>query len=118
QSLRKALSSEEQVLLDAWLNERPENRAFFDTLEDTENLRQKLQVFHEVDRKRLWEITHAKMANRGMVKDRPIRKLRFWLPYAAAVMLIALIGTWVYSLVGDRQTVESEKVSLLSNADI
>lgn len=118
QSLRQALSSEEQAVLNAWLDERPENRAFFDTLEDTENLRQKLQVFHEVDRKRLWEITQAKMADRGMAKDRPSRKLRFWLPYAAAVILIALIGTWVYSLVGDRQPMESDRVPLLSHADI
>jgi len=118
QSLRQALSSEEQVVLNAWLDERPENRAFFDTLEDTENLRQKLQVFHEVDRKRLWEITQAKMADRGMVKDRPSRKLRFWLPYAAAVILIALIGTWIYSSVGDGQPMESDRVSLLSHADV
>ncbi|PPL00551.1 FecR family protein [Parapedobacter indicus] len=118
QSLRQALSSEEQAALNAWLDERPENRAFFDTLEDTENLRQKLQVFHEVDRKRLWEITQAKMADRGMVKDPSIRKLRFLLPYAAAVILIALIGTWVYSLVGDQQTMESDRASLLSHADI
>lgn len=95
--LQQALTVHERELLDTWLAERPQNRAFLQSLENERNLQEKLHAYHGIDRQRVWRLVQAKLA--GGLDTQPIRSARFtrWLPYAAAaILLFALTGTWLF----------------------
>lgn len=95
--LRQELTAQERMALDDWLDERPDNRKFIEELEDTQHLRQKLQVFHEADRERLWTLIQSKLPNGGIAHtERPLRRLGRWLPYAAALFIGAITVTWYF----------------------
>lgn len=95
--LRQELTVEEQATLDAWLAERAENQRFLDELEDTQYLRQKLHVFHAVDREKLWALTQSKLTGAGYESAaRPIRSISRWLPYAAAFLLGVVATAWFF----------------------
>lgn len=96
--LRQELTAEEQVDLNNWLAERPENQQFFDQLEDTQHLQQKLQAFHEVNRQRLWELIQEKLVERALVRPKStLSRARRWLPYAAAVFVAITSAAWYFS---------------------
>ncbi len=95
--LREELTAEERAALDAWLAERSENRKFLDELEDTQLLRQKLHIFHAVNRDRLWSLTEAKLADDGLARSQhPIRSLGRRLPYAAALLVGMVVAAWLF----------------------
>ncbi|GGG88123.1 iron dicitrate transporter FecR [Parapedobacter pyrenivorans] len=118
--LRQELTAEEQRALNEWLAERLENREFLDGLNDTQHLSQKLQIFHAVERTRLWELTQRKLEADQVIQtseeehDVPSKThiLRRWMPYVAAMLLATSVVTWFY--VNDRAPSKSETVSIPS----
>lgn len=112
--LRQELTAEEQVALDIWLAERPDNRKFLERLEDTQHLQKKLQAFHEVDRDRLWKLTQAKLADGGIaIPKYRARRISRWLPYAAAVLVAMVTVAWYFSRErsGDEHEVVNQRVA-------
>jgi len=99
--LQQTLTASEQQKLDAWLAERPENRVFLETLADEQQLQEKLQAFHAINRRRLRALTQAKLVDRGLVQPRHSHRIIRWLPYAAAAVLAALVGAWYLNNVSD-----------------
>lgn len=93
--LQQTLTAAERQLLDAWLDERPENRAFLETLEDEQYLQDKLQAYHAINRQRLRSLTQAKLVERGLVQPRHNYRIMRWLPYVAASVLLVLVGMWL-----------------------
>src|SRR3546814_12527771 len=86
--LRQELTVEEQAALATWLAERPENREFLEKLDDAQHLQQKLQVFHDADRDRLWALTQANLTERGFEQHHlPICPICSWRPYSASLLL-------------------------------
>ncbi len=95
--LQHALTAHERELLDAWLAERSQNRAFLQSLENERNLQEKLHTYHAIDRQRVWRLVQAKLAGQPATPvERTSRPVRWFAYVAAAVVLMALIGTWVF----------------------
>lgn len=95
--LRNQLSSEEREALNAWLEERSENRRFLADLEDTRHLEHKLRVFHQADRARLWALTQTKLTKVGGVRPHGrIHRIKKWFPYAAACLIAVATAGWFF----------------------
>lgn len=101
--LREELNADEQAEINAWLSQRVENKCFLERLEDASHLQKKLTVFHEADRDRLWELTRAKLDKEMPSKSRSVRPFIKWLPYAAALLVGAMVITWLFIIPQPRE---------------
>lgn len=102
--LRKVLTSEEQLELDAWLAESSENRKTFAALTDTDQLLERLRIVDLADRDAIWEQTMRKIGvdQGAQVVSLPGKKTAWYagrslaLRYAAAAVVILAVSTGVY----------------------
>ncbi|HMR19402.1 MAG TPA: DUF4974 domain-containing protein [Sphingobacterium sp.] len=90
------LNSEEQLELDMWVIGNPSRRKLMDEVSDPESLFQELSKFDNVygedetaSMARMSQMVNAKVA--GFNNKRTVRLWK-WIPYAAAVLVFAIIG--------------------------
>jgi ferric-dicitrate binding protein FerR (iron transport regulator) len=85
---QSSLTEAEQAELDAWLQAAPENRAFFEQMNNTDTLQQKLQQYRHFDASAGWEIFRSRHYPDAENKPRASRRLYWWSAAAAAVLLL------------------------------
>ncbi|MBO9632453.1 MAG: FecR domain-containing protein [Chitinophagaceae bacterium] len=96
--LQGTLSEEEQLKLRQWLEGSAQRRQYFDELNDEEQLRAHLLMFLPEQEK---ETEQAILAKINLLKEaaEPARRVHFlrtgWLRYAAAILVILGIATWL-----------------------
>lgn len=87
--MRGNLSSEESGELDAWLEEDPRNRAFFEDINDPKWQKKSFDFFDGTDEENAWE----SVALRVKDKDRKLHRDRNKRFYIAAAILLLLLMT-------------------------
>jgi ferric-dicitrate binding protein FerR (iron transport regulator) len=92
--LKEELSEEESVELNEFLNQSDANREFFDELTNQARINEDLEEYYKTDHNVVWD-TVVK-ANPELQRGTLISFFRPTIKYAAAVILIAALGTyWV-----------------------
>lgn len=97
---QQRLDKEEQLLLTAWLAEDPENRKLFDSLSDEQSLANAIKKMQQSDTTAQWDIF-----NHRIMRRRTLKRIRRWVPVAAAVLLFFAIGLWYFI---DGRTVQEQ----------
>jgi ferric-dicitrate binding protein FerR (iron transport regulator) len=93
--LQEDLTEEENQELNAFLNQSEENRNFFDDLTNRDRINEDLEHLYKMDSQAVWE-TVVK-ANPQLQKGRVISFFRPTVRYAAAIILIAALGSyWLF----------------------
>jgi transmembrane sensor len=97
--LSQDINGEEQAMLDAWLNEAPGNRVFFEHITSREVLLETLAQFY--DAKAMTDGAKADVHELIREEQTPIRsigkRIRYWAVAAAAIIIIATGGYLWYS---------------------
>jgi len=92
--LKEELSNEESEELNEFLSQSDANREFFNELTNQARINEDLEEFYKTDHKVVWE--SVVKANPELKKGTVISFFRPTVKYAAAVILIAALGTyWV-----------------------
>lgn len=93
--LQEDLTEEENQELNAFLNQSEENRNFFDDLTNRDRINEDLEHLYKMDSQAVWD-TVVK-ANPQLQKGRVISFFRPTVRYAAAIILIAALGSyWLF----------------------
>jgi len=95
--LEGTLSTEEQVILDAWLSESEANRSLFNELTDRSTLREKLNRYSQVDSEAIWLKTQQRMHPGGKVLPLHPQTGKWWkYGIAASVIIVLGVAGWLY----------------------
>lgn len=89
------LDESERILLEEWINEKPENQELFNRLTAKENFSDWLTYIESVEKEQAWREALAKSATLKLNRDRlRYRKLAIRLSQVAALFLLILAGTY------------------------
>lgn len=102
---QQTLEKSEREVLNRWLEQNPENRQLFRSLADPENLAISLKQLHRSDTP-----SQLVAVRRRISRQNRVKKLRYWMPVAAALLLI--LGSALFFFV-NRQS-SSERLQLSS----
>jgi transmembrane sensor len=98
-SLQGRITDTEQVQLDAWLIQNPENQQHFETAYQEYILKENLRVYNSADKESIWLKTTVKInADKNKTSEIPVRKLYPFrrINIAAAVVLV-LFGIYFFN---------------------
>lgn len=93
--LRGTLSEAEHKELMAWAGAHPDNLRLLQQVEDGNNLDADLAEWFMIPKKTLADDPRLETEISEYEQKTKIRRLRKWLPYSAAVMMILAVGIWL-----------------------
>jgi transmembrane sensor len=105
-SLQGRITDAEQVQLDAWLIQNPENQQHFETAYQQYVLKENLRVYNNANRESIWLQTTAKInADKSKVNEIPVRRLYPFgrIAIAAAIALVVL-GVYFFNYRNDKHS--------------
>jgi transmembrane sensor len=88
--LRGTLNGEENIALQEWLDEKPENRELLESFRESGQVQEELDFFGSLDIETAWE-----RFNKGSGQSRSNWKILRYIAYAAAVILISTFS-WMW----------------------
>lgn len=92
-----ALTDEEHMVLEQWLNEKEENRLLLESFRNgSHRVQDDMDFIHALDTGAAWKVFETR------IRQQRWKRMRRYIGYAAAVVVVACIGVW-FSLVDDTQ---------------
>ena len=93
--IRGNLTPEEQIELEAWINDSPENQAIYQKASDSKQQLEKLEIYELFDKDQSWSDLEEKLFGTKTISFTSRKIFR----YAAAILLPLIVGggfTWWY----------------------
>jgi ferric-dicitrate binding protein FerR (iron transport regulator) len=115
--LQEELTETESLELEHYLNESEENRIFFNELTDRARINDDLEQLHKIDSAAIWDAIVK--ANPELKRGTVLSLFRPTLKYAAAVILIAALGSyWILSRNKNKPVAKTETKQTIQNNDV